>query len=259
MTHRFLDITASLPNAELRDQINDVYAKAIPDHATQKQINDAAINAISRYPLLMDYYIKIKEDDKDAARDNSNNKVTEADHIFVRNIQRLISKLHSNTKFYDEVAIGSYEATRKRVMYLKHIIEDCDGYKLFYTGGKPVKKEKDLQLLFKFTWFGTSYDVNAETNNGRGPVDYKVSFGSSDKTLVEFKLAKNTKLKQNLMNQVKIYEQANETNQSMKVILYFSELEYNLVLKILKELNLENNENIILIDACNNKISASNV
>ena len=61
MTHRFLDITASLPNAELRDQINDVYAKAIPDHATQKQINDAAINAISRYPLLMDYYIKIKE------------------------------------------------------------------------------------------------------------------------------------------------------------------------------------------------------
>lgn len=259
MSHRFLDITASLPNDELRDQINDVYSKAIPDRATQKQINEAAIYAINRYPLLMDYYIKLKEEDKEAAKDASSSIVSEADQIFVRNIQRLISKLHSDTKFYDEVAIGSYEATKKRVMFLKHIIEDCDGYKLFYTGGKPVKREKDLQLLFKLTWFGAAFDVNAEANNGRGPVDYKVSFGSADKTLVEFKLARNTKLKQNLMNQVGVYEKANETNQSMKVILYFNRAEQRTVHRILKELHLENNENIILIDACNNKVSASNV
>ena len=123
----------------------------------------------------------------------------------------------------------------------------------------PIKKEKDLQLLFKFTWFGTVFDVNAEVNNGRGPVDYKVSYGDFDKTLVEFKLAKNSKLKQNLMNQVGVYEQANNTNQSMKVILYFSKAEYANVQRILKQLHLENNENIILIDACNNKPSASNV
>lgn len=130
---------------------------------------------------------------------------------------------------------------------------------MFWNNGKPVKKEKDLHLLFKFTWFGTAFDVNAETNNGRGPVDYKVSFGSSDKTLVEFKLARNSKLKQNLKYQVDVYEEANDTDQSIKVILYFSELEYNSVLSILKELKLENNTSIILIDACNNKVSASNV
>lgn len=259
MSHRFLDITASLPNDELRDQINDVYMRAIPDRATQKQINEAAIYAIGRYPQLMDYYIKLKEEDKEAAKDSSSIIVSEADQIFVRNIQRLISKLHSDTEFYDEAAIGSYEATKKRVMFLKHIIEDCDGYKLFYTGGKPVKREKDLQLLFKLTWFGTAFDVNAEANNGRGPVDYKISFGSADKTLVEFKLAKNSKLKQNLMNQVGVYEQANDTQQSMKVILFFTEAEHASVLRILKELGLENNTNIILIDACDNKVSASNV
>ena len=142
---------------------------------------------------------------------------------------------------------------------MKHIIEDCDGYKLFYNGVKPIKKEKDLQILFKFTWFGTAFDVNAEVNNGRGPVDYKVAFGSSDKTLVEFKLAKNSKLKQNLQHQVGIYEQANDTQQSMKVILFFSEVEHNLVINILKELKLESSPNIILIDACNDKVSASNV
>lgn len=90
-------------------------------------------------------------------------------------------------------------------------------------------------------------------------MDYKISMGSSDKTLVEFKLASNSKLKQNLANQVKIYEMANNTNQSMKVILYFNETEYQKILNILDNLGLQNDRNIILIDACYNKISASNV
>lgn len=84
--------------------------------------------------------------------------------------------------------------------------------------------EKDLQLLFKLTWFATIFDVNAEVNNGRGPVDFKISKGDLDKTLVEFKLASNSKLKQNIANQVQVYEAANNTNQSMKVILYFNEI-----------------------------------
>ena len=259
MRHRFLEITASLPNDEMRDQINDVYSRAIPQHASQKDINAAAQYTIGRFPELMDYYIKLKEEDKEGAKDSSTVIVTEADQIFIKNIQKLISFLQKDTTFYEEVSMGSYEASRRKVMYLKHVIEDCDGYKLFYNDGKPIKKEKDLQLLFKFTWFGTAFDVNAETNNGRGPVDYKVSFGSSDKTLVEFKLAKNSKLKQNLQNQVGVYEQANETNQSMKVILYFTEAEHNTVLKTMKDLGVENDPNIILIDACDDKVSASNV
>lgn len=259
MRHRFLEITASLPNDELRDQINDVYRKAIPRRHTQKDITAAASYAISRYPELMDYYIKLQEESKDNAKDTSTNIVAAVDQIFIRNMQRLISILQKDTTFYDEVALGSYEASRKRVMFLKHIIEDCDGYRLFWNNGKPIKKEKELQLLFKFTWYGTAFDVNAEANNGRGPVDYKVSFGSFDKTLVEFKLASNTKLRQNLKNQVRVYEQANETRQSMKVILYFTKAEKASVLRTLKTLKMENDSNIILIDACNDKTSASNV
>ena len=134
-----------------------------------------------------------------------------------------------------------------------------DGYKLLYHNGNPIKKEKDLQLLFKLTWFGTLYDVNAEVNNGRGPVDYKISMGMFDKTLVEFKLASNPKLKKNLQNQVEVYEQANNTHQSIKVILYFNVQESVKLNNVLKELNLQGAPNIILIDACDNKLSASNV
>src|SRR3546814_5862768 len=78
-------------------------------------------------------------------------------------------------------------------------------------------------LLYRLTWFASPLDVNREVNNGRGPVDYKVSMGNADKTLVEFKLARNTKLKANLKSQVQIYEVANDTKSSITVILYFTD------------------------------------
>ena len=77
--------------------------------------------------------------------------------------------------------------------------------------------------------------------------------------VIEFKLASNSKLKQNLKNQVQIYEKANDTKKSIKIILYFTDKEKERVDKILKELKLTNDESIILIDAINNKKSASNV
>jgi hypothetical protein len=138
------------------------------------------------------------------------------------------------------------------------VIEENDGYRLFYYKGEPIKKEEYLQIIYRLTWYSTTYDVNREVNNGRGPVDYAISKGSRDKTLVEFKLASNSKLKQNLSHQVEIYEKAHSTDSSIKVILYFNADEFTKVNKILKELKLDQDKNIILIDA-GPKISASNV
>jgi len=114
--------------------------------------------------------------------------------------------------------------------------------------------------MFRLTWYATPFDVNSEVNNGRGPVDYKVSKGRRDKSLVEFKLATNTGLRRNLENQVKIYQQANDTPKSIKVILYFSDSEFEKVSKILRELKLNGREDVVLIDASlETKISASKV
>lgn len=258
MQWKFRRITDSIPNEELRDRINDLYLKRLPDNPKDKDIKMVVESLVNQFPEVMDYYIKLKESDKEGAKSSSRDIVSAAQNIFIKNIARLIDTLGNETSFYDCASMGSYEASRQRVMFLKDVIENQDGYRLFYHNGKPVSKEKDLQLLFKFTWFATVFDVNAEANNGRGPVDYKVSFGGSDKTLVEFKLAKNSKLKDNIKNQVQVYEAANGTHQSMKVILYFNDSEYIRVKKVLKELELENNPNIILIDA-SPKESASNV
>ena len=119
----------------------------------------------------------------------------------------------------------------------------------FYVDNKPVKRESDLQILFRFVWYATLLDVNREVNNGRGPVDYKVSRGSKDATLVEFKLASNTSLKRNLEKQLEIYQKANNTQFGIKVIMYFNDEELNRVNKVLKELNMAEDPNVVLIDA----------
>ena len=95
-----------------------------------------------------------------------------------------------------------------------------------------------MQVIYRLVWYGSPLDVNREVNNGRGPVDYKVSYGNRNSTLVEFKLASNSKLKQNLAKQVYIYKAASNTERAIKVILFFSEAEEKKVLDILNELNV---------------------
>lgn len=115
-----------------------------------------------------------------------------------------------------------------------------------------------MQIFFGLIWYRTDFDVNREVNQGRGPVDFKVSAGSIDKTLIEFKLGSNKSLKRNLEKQIAIYEAANRTRSSVKVILYYTEEDETRVRSILKELGMEGEESIVLIDArADNKPSAS--
>lgn len=139
------------------------------------------------------------------------------------------------------------------------MIENKDGYRLFYLKGQPLKREADLQIMYRLTWYASSFDINREVNNGRGPVDYKVSKGSADGTLVEFKLASNSKLKQNLKHQVEVYKAANDTAKSIKAVLYFSDGELKKVQDILRDLELTGRRDVVLIDARSGKASASNV
>ncbi|EIN6343111.1 hypothetical protein [Vibrio parahaemolyticus] len=177
--------------------------------------------------------------------------------MFIERVKSLAEKL-KETEFYENNP-DTFDETLQRINFMKQVIENNDGYKIFYIKGQPVKRESDLQLLFRLTWFASISDVNAEVNNGRGPVDYKISRGNRDKTLVEFKLASNSKLKQNLKNQVQVYEAANQTKKSIKVILYFNDTELAKLIKVFKELELTEGDTLVTIDARPNKDSASNV
>lgn len=151
---------------------------------------------------------------------------------------------------------SSLEEAVYRIKLLKRFIENNNGNRAFR--GVENQNESVFQLVFKSICSDSIWDINSEIDNGRGPVDFTVSRGAMDKTVIELKLAKSSKLKQNLQYQVDIYKQAKHSDQSVIAILHFNKAERDRAVKILKELNLDKLKNIILIDG-EEKPSASNV
>lgn len=260
MYREFDIIIRSMENEQLREQLNNYFRKQLPRKPKPKDIEYAKTKTIYGCPEFIPEYIRYKEDNGQEAKAISAKKVSNVKRQYIEEVRRFQELLSNETEFYKE-SKDSYEETRRRVEYLKQVIENNDGYKLFYDRKKQVvTNEKTLQLLFKFVWYGTVFSVDSEVNNGRGPVDYKISNGAKNSTLVEFKLASNSKIKQNLEHQVEVYKNANQTKNAIKVILFFTKTEKYKVEKVLKELKLDTAENIILIDASlQTKASASNV
>jgi hypothetical protein len=259
----FERIPNAIPNEQLRFQVNN-YLRSIlvrdpkkKKEPTKQEKMAAAFATIQQFPQIIDYYIKYKEEHGDQAESISNEKVIFSENVYIRNVQNFIAGLQK-TDFYSP-AQNSYDEAKKKIRILKEYIENNDGYKLFYHKSECIGAERDLQLLFGLVCHESStFDINREVNQGRGPVDFKISKGNTDKTLVEFKLARNKKLKQNLQKQVAIYEKANKTTSSFKVIIYFTENEYKRAIGILNELGLSGREDIVLIDGrSDNKVSAS--
>lgn len=254
--HRLPD---AVSDAEQRTKMNRYLAERLGPNPSARERQAAAQATIRAFPELIDLYIKLKEDNGDRAKAVSAEEVAKTRAAFVEAVKAALGQLDANTDFFSR-PWTSYDECLARVQYFKTWMENQDGYRLFNPGGKePFKKENDLQLAFGLVWGGTELDVNREVNNGRGPVDFKASYGKGDKSLIEFKLASNTSLKKNLQNQVAIYEAANGTRTSVKVIVCFTAQHQARVAAILKELSLETEESVVVIDArADNKPSASN-
>ena len=254
---KFELIAESMPNEALRGLINNYFLQVLPKKPKQTEIAESKARTIEKYPEIIEYYIREREDDGGQAQSISRSKVRETEDLFIHQVKILAALLATKTDFYKTQG-DTYAEARRRVDFLKDVIENKDGYRIFWRDGQPIRKEEDLQILYRLTWFGTPSDINREVNNGRGPVDFKASRGASDKSLVECKLASNTRLSQNLENQVAIYQKASDAPKALKVIIYFTETELLRVENILKELKLAGAEDIVLIDARrDNKPSAS--
>jgi hypothetical protein len=209
LLERFQNIPSAIPDDQLRAQVFNYFELVLarPDNKepSKKDLDNAAAATMLNFPQIIDYYIKLKEDTGNEASNISAEKVLDTQHLFVSNLGQLQKLISSESCFYN-LTKTTYEETHERIAYLKDVIENKGGHKFFYYNGKSIEREQDLQILFRLVWFGTPSDAGAEANDGRGPVDFKISRGANDKTLVEMKLAKNTQLEKNLQNQLPIYE-----------------------------------------------------
>jgi hypothetical protein len=261
MIRDFERIPVAIPDAELRGQVFNYFQSFLTRPSrrpiSQKEKDEAAARTIINFPELVDYYIKLKENTGDEAADISSEKVFETQRIFEVQVRELQDRLAETTTFY-QIGKSTYDETHERLAYLKDVIENKGGHRIFYHDGEAIQRESDLQIIFRFVWFGSPSAVGTEANDGRGPVDYKVSRGAKDKTLVEMKLAKNTALERNLEKQLPIYLRASDAQHGIKAIIFFSAAEEQRVHTILKKLGIEGHKDVVLIDARNdNKPSGS--
>ena len=266
-------VREAIDNEILRAYVNNYIAKAVneyekrqkknkrtPNESTVRKIEESAFKElIKECPELYDYYIKIVESNSDEITRISDQEVeSQINRLFVA-AEKLVSVIKEADKKLDK-SLSAREEAKNRLVFLKHNIENCDLYRNLYDEkGLPIAKEEDLQRLFKLVWYGTSFKVDSETNNGRGQTDFIVSFGKNNQNIVEFKLASNTKLS-HVFRQVKIYELANESEGSLIAIFYFTEDEYKKAYKVVKKEGYEHciDKSIFLIDCRNdNKPSAS--
>lgn len=253
----FQAIPDSIPDGELRALINNYFRSVLPTTPSRKEIQEGAMATIRKFPQIIDYYIRKKEIEGDRAIATSTSKVQFSEQLYLIQFGLLASQLARDTEFY-QVPSNTYKEALQRLLFLKDVIENKGGHKLFYVGGQPVQRESDIHIMYRLTWYATSSDVSREVNDGRGPADFKISRGAKDKSIVEFKLASNPQLKRNLQHQTKVYEMASDASQSVKAIIFFTAEQLERVTRILKELELTGREGIVLIDArMDNKPSGS--
>lgn len=259
MIHRLPMLPVAIPNDQLRAQVNLYLTSQLGNAPTRQEIDRVSQRTINHFPELIDYYILGREKDGDQARATSAEKCTITREVLVDLVQQVVSDLSYRSDFL-QMPYSSYTECLAKVHEFKHYVEDCDGYKLINPSNQNRRpsSENDIHLFFGLLLQASQFDVNQEANNGRGPVDYAVSMGKHNKSLIEVKLASNSQLKRNLQNQIEVYKKAHGTPHAVKMILYYTESEQIKVNTILTDLGLASEESVIVIDARNdNKPSAS--
>lgn len=126
---------------------------------------------------------------------------------------------HITGEAFEEVE----EVAQQICQQFKILIERNGLNKLLYDSSGQPKHESAAQLLF----FGIadSYckandiDLSREINNGRGPVDFKLSKGVANKILVEVKLTSNPRLEQGILKQLPIYMEQENTERAIYLVI----------------------------------------
>lgn len=258
MIRSYDSLPDSVNDDEQRALINNYFSRQLGFDPKPEDVAAAKARTLAAFPELIDLYIAQKEERKNEATSVSAQKTNDTRAVLVDQVQIAADDLAAKTDIYSKPWTSIDEALDV-VATFKHFVEHQDGYTVINRGGgKSFATEKEVHSFFGLLLQRSRFDVNREPNNGRGPVDFALSAGAFDKTLIEFKLAKSSSLKRNLAKQLEIYLEANKTPHGVKVIISYSDADRTRALKVLDELGLANNRFVTLVDArATNKPSAS--
>jgi hypothetical protein len=112
------DIADALPDPVLRAQVNEYLIRVLPDEdAPIKEKREAISRVIERFPQVIDYYIRRKEDDGDEAVSASKERVKLVETRFVGNVQQFVREYLEPAGFYS-IYGNTYDEAKQRLMFL---------------------------------------------------------------------------------------------------------------------------------------------
>lgn len=186
----YSEVLAGVDNDQLRAQINKYFTQVLPVDATKQQLSETLEKVIERFPAVLDSYVRLKEKDKAGASQHRQQKIGEAQDIFLDQCMELAESL-DETGFYD-LPDKDFDSALEKVKLFRDVLESEAGENMFFSGAKPISREEDISIMFKLIWLAASCEEpSAQKSNKNGA---KILYSQEKHNTIELKLAKNGKM-----------------------------------------------------------------
>lgn len=133
------------------------------------------------------------------------------------------------------------KSTTEIIDRFKHFIEERGGWRILRDDESGKGKREDIvQRLFDGITSAyceaNNIDYSPEVDAGRGPVDFKYSQGYRNRTLIEVKLARNSKLLKGLENQLPSYLKSHKIKKGYLIVVIYEPDDFDAINKLRDEL-----------------------
>ena len=250
----FWDFCFSNENESLRREFSEDISRNV-DKAT-------IISFARRHPEVRERYVRQKESEGSSGYD------------FARDPSNMMEWYRTGRRWSADNPIrASIQSSQELITFIERMIEQFCNFvqnnagwqQLWSDDGRP-RPESIAQNLFLAVVKGfcieNDVDISKEPNIGRGPVDFKVSRGYEARSLIEVKLAKNTKFWHGLQRQLPKYLEAESVNIGYFLVICFNDKDFERISDINQRVRVLNDElpyeiKVEIVDATQGPPSAS--
>ena len=216
------EILHKLPVAKEWSEVDRVCRE---NRAIKRELNSniskewAKMSSSAKKDYLLQYIFKNPEKVGRLIQSYKDSKVGKCN--FFEDIDYLIKFIKSSIDFEKENLRTSFEASKEILNSYKRWVEYHRGA-LVINPRKQKASEKVVQRTIHAVALMycelNNWDISPETDNGRGPVDFKISRGN-DKTVIEIKLSSNAQCVHGLETQIEEYAKAENTANKIFVVV----------------------------------------
>jgi hypothetical protein len=241
----YSQVLASVDNDQLRAQINKYFTQNLPIEATKQELSDTLEKVIERFPQVLDTYVHLKQKDKAGASRHREQKMGEAQDIFLDQCMELAESL-DEVNFYD-LSERDFPSALEKIKVFRDVLESNAGKNMFFAGAKPISREEDITIMFKLVWLAASCEEPDDKNSDSSVA--KITYGKDKHNTIELKLAKNGKMQSIIEEHAKkIKAKPFEESPPIRAIIAFKRREITKIENLLMKNGLSTRKEFVLIN-----------